>query len=83
MTWTIRLQEAFKLALSMTLVYGLALWMDWDLPKYAALAVALVAGPVYLRNLWLTGSPVPMTRDEGVVARIEAGRQRRKRYVDA
>jgi hypothetical protein len=45
----------------------------WRAAAVAALAVALVAGPVYLRNLWLTGSPVPMTRDEGVVARIEAG----------
>jgi uncharacterized membrane protein YccC len=39
----IQLQEAFKLALSMTLFYWLALWMDWDLPKFGALAIVVVS----------------------------------------
>ena len=39
----IQLQEAFKLALSMMLFYWLALWMDWDLPKYGALAIVVVS----------------------------------------
>ena len=43
MTTRIRLQEAFKFALSMVLVYWLALWMDWDLAKYGALAVVLIS----------------------------------------
>jgi uncharacterized membrane protein YccC len=38
-----RLQEAFKLALSMTLFYWLALWMNWDLPKFGALAIIVVS----------------------------------------
>ena len=28
------------------------------------MTVAAIAGPVYLRNTWLTGSPIPMTRDQ-------------------
>ena len=39
----ILLQESFKLALSMTLFYWLALWLDWDMPKYGGLAIALIA----------------------------------------
>jgi len=37
------LQEAFKLALSMTLFYWLALWMNWDLPKFGALAIIVIS----------------------------------------
>jgi 4-amino-4-deoxy-L-arabinose transferase-like glycosyltransferase len=36
------------------------------------LGVALVAGPVYVRNLALTGSPVPMTRELEPMRSIEA-----------
>ena len=43
MTTRIRLQEAFKLALSMMLMYWLALFMDWDMPKYGGLAIVLVS----------------------------------------
>jgi uncharacterized membrane protein YccC len=39
----IRLQESFKFALSMVLMYWLALSMDWDLASYGALAIALVS----------------------------------------
>jgi len=39
----VQLQEAFKLALSMTLFYWLALWMNWDLPKFGALAIVVVS----------------------------------------
>ncbi len=37
------MQQAFKLALSMTLLYWLALSLNWDLPKYGALAIALIS----------------------------------------
>ena len=43
MTTRIRLQESFKFALSMVLMYWLALWMDWDLAKYGALAIVLIS----------------------------------------
>ena len=43
MTTRIRLQEAFKFALSMVLMYWLALWMDWDLARYGALAIVLIS----------------------------------------
>ncbi len=36
-------REAFKLALSMVIAYWIALSMDWAMPKYAALAVALIS----------------------------------------
>jgi uncharacterized membrane protein YccC len=36
-------REGLKVALSMTLFYWLALSMDWDLPRYGALAIALVS----------------------------------------
>ncbi len=43
MTKTIQLQEAFKLALSLMLFYWLALYMDWELPKYGALAIVVTS----------------------------------------
>ena len=43
MTRKIQLQEAFKLALSLMLFYWLALYMDWDLPKYGALAIVVTS----------------------------------------
>lgn len=43
MTQKIRLQEAFKLALSLMLFYWLALTMDWDLPKFGALAIVVTS----------------------------------------
>lgn len=43
MNGRIQLQEAFKLALSMMLFYWLALWNDWDLPKYGALAIVIIS----------------------------------------
>ncbi len=39
----LNLQQAFKIALSMTLLYWLALSLNWDLPKYGALAIALIS----------------------------------------
>jgi len=39
----VQLQEAFKLALSLTLFYWLALWMDWDLPKFGAMTIVVVS----------------------------------------
>jgi uncharacterized membrane protein YccC len=43
MTQKIQLQEAFKLALSLMLFYWLALYMDWDLPKFGALAIVVTS----------------------------------------
>ncbi len=43
MSQQVQLQEAFKLALSMMLFYWLALYMDWDLPKYGALAIVVTS----------------------------------------
>ena len=37
------LQEAFKLALSFTLYYWFSLSMGWSMPKYGALAIAVVS----------------------------------------
>ena len=38
-----RHQQAFKLALSMTLFYWLALYMNWPLPHYGAFAIAIIS----------------------------------------
>lgn len=43
MTRRIWAQEAFKLALSMTLMFWLALWMNWDMPGNGGLAIILVS----------------------------------------
>ncbi len=43
MNTRIQLQEAFKFALSMVLMYWLALWMDWDLVHYGPLAILLIS----------------------------------------
>lgn len=40
---SVNLQQAFKLAISMTMLYWLALFMSWDLPKYGGLAIALIS----------------------------------------
>jgi len=39
----IHLQEAFKLVLSVVLFYWLAFWMNWDMPKYGGLAIAVIS----------------------------------------
>ena len=39
----IQVREAFKLALSLMLFYWLALYMDWDLPKFGALAIVVTS----------------------------------------
>ncbi len=39
----VHMKQAFKLALSMVLLYWLALSLNWDMPKYGALAIALVS----------------------------------------
>ena len=43
MTQKIQLQEAFKLALSLMLFYWLALYMDWDMPQFGALAIVVTS----------------------------------------
>ena len=35
-------RQAFKLALSLTLFYALALWTNWDVPRYGGLAIVFV-----------------------------------------
>jgi uncharacterized membrane protein YccC len=37
------LRQAFKLALSLVLFYWLALWMNWGMPHYGALAIVIVS----------------------------------------
>ena len=39
----LHLQQAFKLALSLTLFYWLALWTNWDVPQYGVLAIAVIS----------------------------------------
>lgn len=43
MTKKIQLQDAFKLALSLMLFYWLALYMDWDMPQFGALAIVVTS----------------------------------------
>lgn len=38
-----KLKEAIKTALAMTITYGIALSLDWDRPKWAAFAVAMIS----------------------------------------
>lgn len=40
---SLRFQAAFKTALAITIAYGVALWMDWDKPMWAAFAVAVIS----------------------------------------
>ena len=40
---SVRFKEAFKVALAMTIAYGIALSMDWDRPYWAGFAVAFVS----------------------------------------
>jgi uncharacterized membrane protein YccC len=39
----VRAQQASKTALSLALCYWLALYLNWDLPKYGALAIVLIS----------------------------------------
>ena len=43
MTLSFRTRESIKTALAMTIAYGIALWMDWDNPKWAGFAVAMIS----------------------------------------
>ena len=43
MTLSRKAKEAIKVALAMTIAYGIALSMDWDRPNWAGLAVAFVS----------------------------------------
>jgi len=43
MSQKVQLQEAFKLALSLMLFYWLSLYMDWDMPKFGALAIVVTS----------------------------------------
>lgn len=40
---SVRFKESFKTALAMTIAYGIALSMDWDNPKWAGVAVAVIS----------------------------------------
>lgn len=65
---TIRFQHAFKLALSIVLLYWIALSANWDMPKYGALAIALI-------SLDTTGASVRkgMSRIVGTTAGLAVG----------
>jgi len=59
---------------------------DFDRRMLRALAVglavgAIIAGPVYTRNWWISGSPFPFTRLEEPVKSLEAGNILRPRRV--
>lgn len=43
MNTRIHIQEAFKFALSITLMYWLVLWMNWDLTAYGVLAITVIS----------------------------------------
>ena len=62
------LQQAFKLALSMVLFYWLALWMNWDEPKYGALAIVII-------SLGTTGATIEkgLMRIVGTTVGVAAG----------
>ena len=39
----VTLQESAKLAIALTIFYAIALWANWNLPKYGALAIAVIS----------------------------------------
>ena len=43
LTLSTRTKEAIKTALAMTIAYGIALYMDWEKPHWAGIAVAMVS----------------------------------------
>ena len=43
LTLSTRSKEAIKAALAMTIAYGIALYMDWEKPHWAGIAVAMVS----------------------------------------
>ena len=45
MALSIRSKEAIKTASAITIAMGIALWMDWDKPYWAALSVAIISLP--------------------------------------
>jgi hypothetical protein len=53
----------------------------WRTAALMVLVMGVLAGPVYLRNVFLTGTPIPMTRESGVVAVNEAAFVLRERRV--
>jgi uncharacterized membrane protein YccC len=51
MNLSIKAKEAIKTALAMTIVYGIALYMDWDRPYWAGFAVAFISMATIQRSL--------------------------------
>lgn len=51
MNLSIKAKEAIKTALAMTIVYGVALYMDWDRPYWAGFAVAFISMATIQRSL--------------------------------
>jgi uncharacterized membrane protein YccC len=43
LTLSTRSKEAIKTGLAMTIAYGIALYMDWDKPNWAGIAVAMIS----------------------------------------
>jgi uncharacterized membrane protein YccC len=46
-----RAKEAIKVALAMVIAYAISLWMGWENPKWAGLAVALISLPMAGQSL--------------------------------
>ena len=42
---SLHIKEAFKVALSVTIAMGIALWMDWEKPHWAAFGVVMISLP--------------------------------------
>ena len=50
-TLSTRAKEAIKTALAITIAMGIALWMDWEKPYWAAFAVAFISLPMEGQSL--------------------------------
>ena len=48
---SVKAKEAIKTALAMTIVYGIALYMDWDRPYWAGFAVAFISMATIQKSL--------------------------------
>ena len=63
-----RFKHSFKTALAIVLAYGLALWFDWDSPKWAAFAAILISLPTLEASIGKGGQRLGGTLLAAVVA---------------